>query len=51
MHLQVRAFASLEDRSLLSEPAPELFARHRLIINNIVYIDKKNQQCFGGSFG
>jgi hypothetical protein len=28
--LNVRAFARLEDRSLLREPAPELFARHVL---------------------
>ena len=26
--LKVRAFAGFEDRSLLREPAPELFARH-----------------------
>src|SRR5580700_2074992 len=28
INLQVRAFAGLEDRSLLREPTPELFARH-----------------------
>ena len=28
--LNVRAFAGLEERSLLREPAPELFARHSI---------------------
>jgi hypothetical protein len=36
----VGAFAGFEDRSLLREPASELFARHEFIINNIVYIGK-----------
>jgi hypothetical protein len=49
--LKVGAFAGFEDRSLCREPALELLARHRFIINNIVYIDKRNQQCFGRSFG
>ncbi len=35
-----RAFAWFENRSLLREPAPELFARHRYSISNIVYIGK-----------
>jgi hypothetical protein len=40
--LKVRAFASFEDRSLLREPTPQLFARHFFIINNIVYIGKSD---------
>ncbi len=39
--LKMRAFAGFEDRSLLREPTPELFARHFCIINNIVYIGKR----------
>jgi hypothetical protein len=36
----MRAFAGLEDRSLLREPTPELLARHFVGINNIVYVGK-----------
>jgi hypothetical protein len=43
INLKVRAFAGFEDRSLLREPAPELFARHSPIINNIVYTDNSGR--------
>jgi hypothetical protein len=39
INLGMRAFAGLEDCSLLREPTPELLARHFSIVNNIVYID------------